>query len=108
MGSTSSHLHKYCDYLTDIGEGTFELKYIRNKQKKEIDFLVVRDKKPWLPIEAKLSETSPSSNWPVFMRFIKCKFAFQVVYKPGVYKIIESEDYILIILSADLLLKYLC
>lgn len=51
------HLLKACHYWTDIGEGSFELFYLRNKEKQEIDFLIVKNKKPWLCMEAKHSET---------------------------------------------------
>ena len=37
------HLLKACDYWTDAGEGDFQLRYLRNKEKQEIDFLIVRD-----------------------------------------------------------------
>ncbi len=50
------HLLKACHYWTDTGEGQFDLRYVRDKQKREIDFLIVRDCKPWLAIECKLSE----------------------------------------------------
>lgn len=34
----------------------FSLFYIRNREKEETDFLILRDKKPWLLIEAKSSD----------------------------------------------------
>jgi hypothetical protein len=36
----------------------YNLFYIRNKEKKETDFLVLRNKNPWLLVEAKLSDTA--------------------------------------------------
>jgi predicted AAA+ superfamily ATPase len=49
------HLLKACHYWTDTGEGQFDLHYVRDKQKREVDFLISRDRKPWLAIECKLS-----------------------------------------------------
>ncbi len=34
----------------------FDLYYVRNKQKQETDFLITRERDPWLLIEAKLSD----------------------------------------------------
>jgi len=45
----------------DLGLGTFSLHFIKNKDKQEVDFLLARDNEPILLIEAKLSETIPSS-----------------------------------------------
>ena len=73
------HLLKACDYWTDIGEGHFQLFYLRNKEKEEIDFLVVRDKRPWLAVEAKLSDTAPSRHFTKFARYLGLSRALQLV-----------------------------
>jgi predicted AAA+ superfamily ATPase len=52
------HLLKAVEGWTDLGFGDFELRYVRDKQKREVDFLVVRDRKPWFLVEVKLSEAS--------------------------------------------------
>ncbi len=43
------------DLWEDAGFGTFKLNYIRNRDGRETDFLVVRNDHPWLLIEVKLS-----------------------------------------------------
>lgn len=45
------HLLEAVDGWTDLGVGDFELRYLRDKQKREVDFLVVRDRKPWFLVE---------------------------------------------------------
>jgi len=40
------HLLKAVEGWTDLGLGQFELRYLRDKLKREVDFLVVRDRKP--------------------------------------------------------------
>jgi hypothetical protein len=42
------------DLWTDWGIGDFELRYIRTRDAKETDFLILRDNKPYLLSEAKL------------------------------------------------------
>lgn len=40
----------------DMGKGDFQLNYIRTKDGKETDFLIVKDNQPWLLLEAKYSQ----------------------------------------------------
>jgi predicted AAA+ superfamily ATPase len=44
----------------DLGYGAFSLYFLKNKEKQEVDFLIANGRKPFLLIEAKLSETQPS------------------------------------------------
>jgi len=74
-----NHLLKACDYWTDTGEGVFELRYLRNKQRQEIDFLIVRDGRPWLPVEVKLTQTAPSPHWKRFLGRLPVKRGLQIV-----------------------------
>lgn len=76
------HLLKACHYWTDTGEGSFDLWYLRDKEKREIDFLVTRDGKPWLPVEAKWRETAPSAHWRAFLPALECGRGVQVVGTP--------------------------
>jgi predicted AAA+ superfamily ATPase len=73
------HLLKAVEGWTDLGFGDFELRYLRDKQKREVDFLVVRDRKPWFLVEAKLSDTHLSSSLAYFQQQTKAPHAFQVV-----------------------------
>ena len=103
----ASHLLKYCDYLTDTGVGKFELQYLRTKEKVEIDFLIVKNKKAFLPIEVKLSDEQPSSSWQRFMKRIDCAHGIQIVMKPHVYKIYTYDTYKILVMSAADFLSYL-
>ena len=51
----ASHLLKATHFWTDSGFGNFGLYFLRTKEKKEVDFLVTKDDKPWLMVEAKSS-----------------------------------------------------
>ncbi|MCC2667030.1 MAG: ATPase, family [Gammaproteobacteria bacterium] len=103
----ASHLLKYCDYLTDTGLGNFELRYLKNKEKYEIDFLLLRDKKVFLAIEAKYTDDSPSSSWGKFMNYLDCPYGVQLVMKPNVYRIQKYSNYKILIMSASDFLKHL-
>ena len=67
------HLLKACHFWTDTGYGLFELHYLRDKQKNELDFLITKDKAPWLPIEVKLSDTTVSSAFKKFLHYLNLK-----------------------------------
>jgi len=79
----AGHLLKTCHLWTDTGEGEFDLYYLRNKEKQEIDFLIVRDGVPWLPIEVKLADVDPAPSWRVFGKLLSCKHGIQVVRDPA-------------------------
>ncbi len=82
----ANHLLKACHLWTDTGEGQFELCYLRNKEKQEIDFLIVRDRRPWLPVEVKRADVDPSPHWRRFLPALKCLRALQLVATPGVWR----------------------
>lgn len=48
-------LLKSCHFWTDYGLGDFSLHFLRDKEKREVDFLVSREQQPWLLVEVKLS-----------------------------------------------------
>ncbi len=58
---TASHLLKATHWWTDLGLGKYELFYLRDKEKREVDFLVVKNSKPWLMVEVKSSANQPVS-----------------------------------------------
>lgn len=78
----AAHLLKTCHYWTDTGEGAFDLYHLRDKEKHEIDFLIVRDGAPWLPVEVKYADTTPSPNWKKFAPQLSCKRGLQIVARP--------------------------
>lgn len=73
------HLLKAVDGWTDLGLGVFELRYIRDTQKREVDFVVIRDGNPWFLVEVKLADTALSPSLGRFQEQTGCEHAFQVV-----------------------------
>ncbi|MGH8210565.1 MAG: ATP-binding protein [Steroidobacteraceae bacterium] len=73
------HLLKAVEGWTDLGLGHFELRYLRDKLKREVDFLVVRDRKPWFLVEVKNSDTKLSDTLGFFQSQTQSRHAFQVV-----------------------------
>ncbi|OGP07909.1 MAG: hypothetical protein A2048_10765 [Deltaproteobacteria bacterium GWA2_45_12] len=67
----ASHLLKSVHYWTDSGFGDFDLHYLRDKEKREVDFLVTRDEKPFILVEAKKSEKNLSRDLYYFQELLK-------------------------------------
>jgi predicted AAA+ superfamily ATPase len=58
----ASHLLKYCHYLEDVEGYRMELRFLRDTDKREIDFVVIKDKKPIFAVECKHGEGSVSPH----------------------------------------------
>jgi uncharacterized protein len=63
----------------DLGFGHFELCYIRDKLKREVDFVITKDKRPWILIEVKEANDSLSKSLVHFQTVTQAEYAFQVV-----------------------------
>jgi predicted AAA+ superfamily ATPase len=101
----AAHLLKACHFWTDTGEGLFELFYLRTKEKQEIDFLIVKDKKPWLPVEVKVSDTVPSPHFRRFLPQLACPLALQVVNRPDYRSQHQMGETKLLVMSAARVLR---
>jgi predicted AAA+ superfamily ATPase len=75
----ASHLLKAVHHWTDIGLGNYSLYFLRDKEKREVDFLVSRDGKPWFMVEVKSSMNQKlSPNLEVFRKQLNLEQVFQV------------------------------
>lgn len=75
----ASALLKSVHHWTDQGEGAFGLFFLRDKQKREVDFLVTRDRVPWFLIEVKTSaKAGVTESLKFFQDQISAPHAFQV------------------------------
>ena len=77
----ASALLKAAHFWTDHGLGDYGLHFIRDKQKREVDFLVTRDNKPWFLVEVKSSgKAGLSKNLRYFQDMTGAAHAFQVAF----------------------------
>lgn len=56
------HLLKACHFWTDAAQGEFALHFVRDKEGREADFLVTRDREPWLLAECKTGQREPAAE----------------------------------------------
>ncbi len=73
------HLLKAIDLWNDLGKGVFELGYLRDKQKREVDFCVIKDGKVWILAEAKHADSRLADSLKYFAEQLKPEFALQAV-----------------------------
>ncbi len=99
------HLLKAVDGWNDMGLGKFELGYLRDKEKREVDFVVARDGQPWFLVEVKQHDESISPALKYFQQQLAAPFAFQLVLdadyvnadcfaKPGAPVIVPARTFL--------------
>lgn len=75
----ASHLLKAVHWWSDNGFGDYDLFYLRTFEKREVDFLVTKNKKPWFLVEVKTKEEKLNKNLSYFQERTNAEHAFQVV-----------------------------
>jgi hypothetical protein len=63
----ASQLLKYCHWQEDTLGHTMELRFLRDTDKREIDFVVLRDRRPAFGVECKAGERAVGEN-PIAIR----------------------------------------
>ena len=59
-------LLKHCHYQEDVLGEKMELRYLRDNDKREVDFIVLKDKKPQFAVECKLNDVNLSPHIKYF------------------------------------------
>jgi len=76
----ASALRKAVDHWNDFGSCNAELHFVRDRDKREVDFLVTRDSAPWFLVECKLSrDRGPTRALRYFQKLLSVPHTFQVV-----------------------------
>jgi len=89
---TALHLLKAVNYWTDSAQGEFSLHFVRDKSRREVDFLLVRDGHPWMLIECKSGTKSPDSSLEYFARVLKPLHRIQLVSDQGYDRVFAEEN----------------
>lgn len=80
------HLYKWCAFLEDTTGREVELRYFRDSDQREVDFVITEKRAPILLIEVKLGTRSISPH----LRYLKAKYpkarAVQITEQNGVHK----------------------
>ncbi|MGZ3771939.1 MAG: ATP-binding protein [Bdellovibrio sp.] len=73
----ASHLLKYCHFIEDTQGEKMELRYLRDTDQREVDFVVLKNKKPIFAVECKTGERQVSSA----IRYFKERTSIPVFYQ---------------------------
>jgi predicted AAA+ superfamily ATPase len=73
------HLLKLVHFLQDRDGHSVDLKYVRDRSGKELDFLVMVGQKPWFAVEVKLAATQIDPALVYFRERLKIPWVYQVV-----------------------------
>ena len=76
---TALHLIKACHYWTDTAQGVFDLYFLKDKEKREVDFLITRNKTPWMLVECKSQSKNLSPHLIYYKEQLKTPLNFQLV-----------------------------
>ncbi len=99
----ASHLLKTCHFLYDHDGYKVELRFLRDLEGRETDFIVLENGKPWFAVEVKTSDQKTSKNLLYFGKKLNIPYLFQVVRTPGIDTIQDGVR----LLSVDKLLAAL-
>jgi uncharacterized protein len=66
--------------------GDFELFFVRDKEKREVDFLIVRDGSPWILIECKSKGVAVGKHLDYFSKQLKTKYNYQLIDQKKTHK----------------------
>ncbi|MBN2071124.1 MAG: ATP-binding protein [Candidatus Krumholzibacteriota bacterium] len=83
----------------DIGYGDFTLHFLRDKEKREVDFLIADGRKPMLLVETKLSDTQASADLVRFQKHLKIP-AVQLVNNGDEFRLLKKDGQKLLIAPA--------
>jgi predicted AAA+ superfamily ATPase len=81
----ASHLLKFCHWKEDVEGHKMELRYLRDVDGHEIDFVVLKNKKPIFAVEAKSGDTSVSKSIKYFRERTNIPIFYQVHFSSQEY-----------------------
>lgn len=105
----ASHLLKYCHFIEDTQGYSMELRFLRDTEKREIDFVVIKNKKPLFAVECKTGEKSLSPHIKYFKERLPIPRYYQVHLGTKTYEDVKTgavvlpfQDFCKSVLSAQI------
>ncbi|MBI4398308.1 MAG: ATP-binding protein [Candidatus Omnitrophica bacterium] len=88
-------LLSWLSFWHDSGLGDFELKYLRTRDGREIDFVLVKDAVPWLLIEAKMKTEPVGVHVFHYQKLLGDIPFIQLVCEENILKVCENKQFII-------------
>jgi predicted AAA+ superfamily ATPase len=94
----ASHLLKFCHWKEDVEGFKMELRYLRDVDGREVDFVVLQNKHPLFAVEVKSGERSISPAIRYFQQRTKIPKFYQVhfgsaAYTDGTIEVIPFQNF---------------
>lgn len=89
---TALHLYKACQYWTDTAQGIFDLHFVRDKSKREVDFLITSQGKPWMLVECKSGAKTVSPHLRYYAQILNPKYRIQLVKEPRYDRFLADQS----------------
>ncbi len=80
----ASHLLKLSHFFYDTEGRKIELNFLRDREGREVDFIISANKRPWMAIEVKLNDQKTSKSLKYFSERIDIPFVYQVVKEKNI------------------------
>jgi len=74
----AGHLLKYCHFHEDYNGHKMELRYLKDVEDREVDFVVIKDNKPLFAVECKTGERALQKNLAYYQDRLKIPKMYQV------------------------------
>ncbi len=84
-------LYRAVTLWNDMGYGNFSLHFVKDKEKREVDFLLANNNEPFLLVEAKMSDEQPSKSLQIFQRALSIP-AVQLTNGGDSYRLISNDN----------------
>lgn len=84
-----------------MGEGDFSLHFIRDKEQREVDFLIANEREPFLLIECKLTDDQPTKSLLTIQRALRIP-AIQLVRSAPGFRAYRNGDLPILVAPAPL------
>jgi len=91
----ASTLLKYCHFMEDTQGDDMTLCYLRDKNKREVDFVVLKDRKPIFAVETKTGDRDVSKHISYFAARTEIPLFFQVHQGVRDYEVTDSRTRVL-------------
>jgi predicted AAA+ superfamily ATPase len=86
-------LLKVINRFNELGLGDFDLRYVRTKNGEEMDFLIIKDNRPFALFEAKRNETVISKAGHYFSQNLKVPY-YQIVSDSDILESYPGDKYV--------------
>ncbi|MBF0451489.1 MAG: ATP-binding protein [Candidatus Magnetomorum sp.] len=99
----ASHLMKFCNFYYDVFGIKARLHYLRDREKREVDFLILWEDTPWMLVECKLDKPKNMNHMKYFSNklnieqkyFVTKSNTFDYLDKQSNIRVIPAEKFLM-------------